>query len=65
MVDQLIDDFEKNLYFSEILDKTRNTMQKSASRYLGPVSRNFWQKLYQLKKNWPYFFDINFICRNR
>ena len=47
---QLIDDFEKNLYFSEILDTTRNTMQKSVCRYLVPVSRKFWQKLIQIKK---------------
>ena len=47
---QLIDDFEKNRYFSEILDTTRNTMQKSVCRYLVPVSRKFWQKLIQIKK---------------
>ena len=43
----------KNHYFSEILETTRNTIQKTVCQYLLPVPRNLWQKLYQLKKNWP------------
>ena len=44
---------EKNPYFSEILETTRNTIQKTVCQYLLPVSRKLWQKLYQLEKNWP------------
>ena len=43
----------KNPYFSEILETTRNTMQKTVCRYLVPVLRNLWQKFTRLKKNWP------------
>ena len=47
----------KNLYFSEILQTIRNSMQKPVCQFLSPVSRTLWQKLYQLKKTDLSFYN--------